>query len=130
MKKITGEAAADHYGGRRPEYTTMSRRPGIGRGWYDKFRSDVYPADNVVMRGIMLKPPKYYDGLYDVDNHVGMDIIKSDRVLNSPAMDAPKFDSKGRCISENEKGRLFVKEFVKKSKLKSLRRSLEDSHVD
>ena len=47
-KKITGDRAASHYGDRVPEYTTMSRRPGIGRQWYEKFKSDCYPSDEVV----------------------------------------------------------------------------------
>ena len=51
MKKITGDKAASHYNGRLPEYTTMSRRPGIGRAWYDKFKSDCYPSDELVIRG-------------------------------------------------------------------------------
>ena len=35
--------AEQHYKGREPEYVVMSRRPGIGRGWLEKFTSDVYP---------------------------------------------------------------------------------------
>lgn len=127
-KKITGEDAADHYGERRPEYITMSRRPGIGRGWYDKFRSDVYPHDYTVVRGVKVKPPKYYDGLYEVDNKVGMDIVKSDRILSAMDRNEVKFDSKGRCVSENESYRLKVKEAVKLSKLKSLVRPMEASN--
>jgi hypothetical protein len=53
-KKITGEAAFEHYTDfdretgeitreRDPEYATMSRRPGIGSVWLDKFKTDVYP---------------------------------------------------------------------------------------
>ena len=30
VKKVTGERAEAYYVGRKPEYTTMSRRPGIG----------------------------------------------------------------------------------------------------
>ena len=54
MKKINGENAWHHYSEidfdtgeiinqRKPEYTTMSRRPGIGKGWYEKFKNDLYP---------------------------------------------------------------------------------------
>ena len=31
MKKVTGERSLDHYGGLKPEYTTMSRRPELVR---------------------------------------------------------------------------------------------------
>lgn len=63
-KKITGSMAEDHYQGRKPEYVTMSRgrRPdgGIGFRWYQKFSSDVFPNDHVIVRGRVCKPPRYY----------------------------------------------------------------------
>ena len=65
-KKITGEPAKEHYEGicevtgeitkRKPEYTTMSRRPGIASDWFKKYKSDVYPGDFVVLRNKKLKP--------------------------------------------------------------------------
>lgn len=70
-KKVTGEKADEHYRrfnpkmgcwtSVRPEYASMSRRPGIGAGWYDRFSSDVYPHDYVVARGHKAKPPAFYD---------------------------------------------------------------------
>ena len=51
MKKVTGERSLDHYGGLKPEYTTMSRRPGIGAGWLRRFSSDVFPLDRVIVNG-------------------------------------------------------------------------------
>lgn len=65
-KKITGDGADEHYQGREPEFVRMSRRPGIGKDWFDKFKSDVYPHDFVVIRdGIKVKPPKYFDKLFE-----------------------------------------------------------------
>lgn len=73
MKKITGDAASDHYLSvdeetgevwkREPEYATMSRRPGIGLRWLEKFSGDVYSSGQrgVVVRGKVGKPPRYYD---------------------------------------------------------------------
>lgn len=43
------------------EFATMSRRPGIGAGWLERFRSDVYPADERVVCGRVQAPPRYYD---------------------------------------------------------------------
>jgi len=69
VKKITGIPAALYYGGRLPEYSTMSRRPGIARQWYEQFRSDVFPLDEVVIRGgVKCRPPQYYSRLFSVDN--------------------------------------------------------------
>ena len=63
MKKVTGDRASEHYQGRLPEYTTMSRRPGIGQGWYEKFKADVYPHDRIIVRGNPSRPPRFYDSL-------------------------------------------------------------------
>lgn len=65
-KKITGPTAEAHYAGREPEFALMSRRPGIGAPWLERFQTDVYPSDTVVLRdGLKLKPPHYFDLLYD-----------------------------------------------------------------
>lgn len=45
----------------RPEFVTMSRRPGLGSKWFDQFMGDVYPSDEVVLSGRRLRPPRYYD---------------------------------------------------------------------
>lgn len=80
MKKITGKMALYQYNtidyetgellsSRIPEYVTMSLKPGIGRGWFEKYYKDVYPADVVIMRNdLKLRPPKYYDKLYDLQD--------------------------------------------------------------
>lgn len=44
----------------RPEYLTMSRRPGLGAGWYAKFKSDVFPDDEVVLDGFKQGVPDFY----------------------------------------------------------------------
>lgn len=49
-----------------------SRRPGIGRGFLEKYFSDVYPGDSVVIkrkgRYIEVKPPRYYDRILEQQN--------------------------------------------------------------
>lgn len=66
MKKITGERAEEHYQGRQPEYTVMSRRPGIGASFFEKYSTDIYGKDFIVIRDqIKCKPPKYFDRIYD-----------------------------------------------------------------
>ena len=61
LKKITGQDADAHYQGRKPEYITMSRRPGIGSAWINKYKTDVYPWDEVITNGNPCRPPSYYD---------------------------------------------------------------------
>ena len=104
-KKINGDMADSHYNGREPEYVTMSRRPGIARGWYEKFKdTDVYAHDYVVMRDMKLRPPKYYDKLYDLDNPAGFSVIKAKRELMA------------KESVDNTPERLEVREAVQRSK--------------
>ena len=61
-KKITGKKAKEHYGDRLPEFTLMSRRPGIAANWIEEFSDDVYPHDFVVTsKGKKVRTPRYYD---------------------------------------------------------------------
>jgi len=80
LKKINGDQAEEHYNGLLPEFITMSRRPGISRGWIDKWMSDVYPQDLVIMRDMKLKPPRYYDQIYDKLYPFEMDDIRAKRM--------------------------------------------------
>lgn len=95
MKKVTGDLALTHYADidldtgeilseRTPEYTTMSRRPGIGKKWFDKFKSDVYPKDEVVVIGRgKMRPPKYYDAQFELLYPAEMENIKAKRIRGS-----------------------------------------------
>ena len=67
MKKVNGPMAEAHYQGRTPEYVTMSRKPGLGEPWYRKFKTDVYPSDQVVIGKHTRRPPRYYDFLLEKD---------------------------------------------------------------
>ena len=92
MKKITGDRAEAYYSDRvdlrtgeiynaKPEFTVMSRRPGIAHDWFVKYGSDVYPHDYVVLRnGKKLPPPRYYDGLFEAQFPGGMTAVKAARV--------------------------------------------------
>lgn len=66
-KKISGNLATHHYDVRKPEFITMSRRPGIGQGWFKKFSKEVYPSDQCYIRpGLISRPPRYYDNKFDL----------------------------------------------------------------
>lgn len=83
-KVRSGPTAEAHYGGRLPEYATMSRRPGIGRGWFDKYGTDVFPNDVVVIRSkkgsVPSKPPRYYETVFGKDNPASLEEVKEKRV--------------------------------------------------
>ena len=100
MKKITGSRAEDHYNGRLPEYVTMSRRPGIGRLFYDKYKGDMFNTDKcVVTDKFVCKPPKYYDKLYDIDYPERMSDLKSARKLAAATKPEPTW----KRLEEREK---------------------------
>lgn len=79
MKKRTGPDADLHYQGLKPEYTTMSRRPGIGKGWYDSWANDVFPADEVIINGKSVSVPRFYDNQLELDNPELLSKIKLKR---------------------------------------------------
>lgn len=93
MKKQTGDKAFEHYNeidpetgevlnSIKPEYITMSRRPGIGKKWFDKYKNDVYPKDFVTVNGKKMRPPKYYDTLLEKSRPFEFDAIKEARLIN------------------------------------------------
>jgi hypothetical protein len=89
MKKVTGDKSEDHYQWAddetgeihplKPEYVTMSRRPGIAKLWFDKYQDDVYPKDFITVNGKKCKPPKYYDKIMEQTRPYEFDDIKEAR---------------------------------------------------
>lgn len=126
LKKVTGDRAAEHYSGRTPEYTTMSRRPGIGQRWYEKYKSDVYPHDRVIVRGVPTRPPRFYDNLLQREDPSTLALLKLKREKNGKHFVTDVL-SDGTIIrvSDSSGPRLLVKEEVKKAQIQNLKRSLE-----
>jgi hypothetical protein len=114
-KKITGEKAKEHYSRVNPdsgeyhsvlpEYATMSRRPGIGRDWYDKYNGETYDNDSVIMRGMEMKPPKYYDNLLEQHQPLKFEEVKKQRLKE-----------RSKYMNEQLPERLEVREKVKTAK--------------
>lgn len=86
IKKVNGPLADDHYKGRMPEFITMSRRPGVGYEWYKKYANDLYNYDHCVIDGnFVSRPPKYYDGKFEIDEESRMALLKERRRLAAEA---------------------------------------------
>lgn len=125
MKKVNGEMANeqgtyvrhDSETGEasfvKPEYCAMSRRPGIGKTWFEKYKEDVYPNDFVILRGKKCRPPKYYDKLLEVDDTFKYDDIKMARVENAY-----------KWVDEQTPERLKAKEKCKEKQIEKLVRNL------
>lgn len=123
MKKVKGTKDTDLHYNRglneetgeikliKPEYTQMSRRPGIAKPWWDNFKSDTF-KDFVTLRGVKMQPPKYYDKLLEKSNPEKLQSIKEKRVL--AAIDN---------LPEQDCDRRRVRQDIKLKKLKQLKRN-------
>lgn len=125
-KKVTGAGASEHYSKidyatgevlseKKPEYVTMSRRPGIGKRWFQKYKGDVFPDDSVIIRGRELKPPKFYLSQLEINFPDEYAKVKANR-QNEGVSNA----------HDNTVARLRVKEESKLIKMKLLKRKLEN----
>jgi len=122
IKKITGPAAQEHYGERIPEFATMSRRPGIAADWFKRYNTDVYPTDEVIMRGVPSKPPRYYDNLQKQLNAELFKHIQFTRLAKAdvnPLLQFQTYDAE-----KSSPQRLWAKETAKKAKLSLSRKKI------
>lgn len=95
-----------------PEFSIMSLKPAIGKGWYEKFGTDVFPSDYAVHEGKKHPVPKYYFYLLEQRNP---DLYKKIK------------DKRRKSIIGNvdlTPDRLHVREIVKKSQISTLWRTL------
>ena len=98
---------------REPEFNKMSLKPGIGQAWLDKYMSDVYTNDQVVVRGKKCRPPRFYDNKF--------------KNLYPDVFDGIQFarEQEGRSrFEDNTLERLAVKEKVALAKLSLLKRKI------
>jgi len=94
------------------EYATMSRRPGIGQTWYERFgKTDAHTHDFVVVDGKRHPVPRYYDRLL-----ARRDPDAFDRLIQRRRDEARIHDP----------DRLSAQETIKKAQANKLKRSYED----
>ena len=114
-KKLSGAPALEKYEGIEKEFVNMSRRPGIGKEWFDKYKNDVFPYDECVVidgqRPRFIGTPRYYDNLYEQDFPDEFAKIREKRIEK-----AEKFQPE--VIT---KGRMEAKEKIKNAQIKSLK---------
>lgn len=127
LKKVFGDEAKRHYQGKHPEYVTMSRRPGIGYTWFQKYWKDIYPKGVYESQGFKQSPPKYYDNLFkSVDNERFSKLLLDRKARADKMTVTDEICGKTFRVSNNDSFRLPVREAVKLSQIKALKRSLED----
>lgn len=109
MKRVTGDKALDHYARiipetgeviqLEPEFARMSLRPGIGARWFERYGSDVWNWDNVVINGKVMPVPKYYDKL--ISRHqprvfTDLEFSRQQSCLASAEKVGPSLESKAK----------------------------------
>lgn len=120
IKKQTGDRAADHYlrphpiTGKlyqvKPEFAVMSRRPGIGRGYVEKFKSDFYPSDFIIVDGQKTPVPRYYLKQLSEEEQRKIKLARTARALPYK--------------SERTNARRFAKMTVRNARISPLKREL------
>jgi len=123
MKKITGDPAEKHYESfnpetaeviqLKPEFGSMSTKPGIGRAWFEKYRHDI-DKGWCTLKGVKMAPPKYYNKLYKELYGDEYCFIEERKQAAIDPMDP-----------EQQPDRLRVREKVRKIRTKSLTRNIQ-----
>lgn len=124
MKKLNGKEAQFYTDFNiQPEFTLMSRKPGIARQYFDD-HPDIYKKEFINVStekgGLKFKPPRYFDKLYDLEHPEEMQAIKD--IRQKLATEAQK--SKLQRTSLYPEEFLEVQERAFENKIKSLRRDL------
>lgn len=115
MKKITGKKANEHYKGRVPEFIVMSRRPGIGTGYFQRYTDELLDNDTIIVNGVPAALPRFYD------NKIA-NILPEDKIGLYTRAELIKIKRRRKITQaqkrDNTSGRLRVRELVSQAKLK------------
>jgi len=102
LKKISGAMSKAHYGERHPEFSAVSKHPGIGYSWYQKwFDVDVVPHNCCIVNGQPCYIPKYYLDLWKDRDPAAYEAAKIERMLKAQEISlrpGPSLESKERCV--------------------------------
>lgn len=120
IKKQVGSGADDHYArvspvdgavyNVSPEFCVMSRRPGIGATWVQKFKTDVFPSDFLIVDGKKHKPPTFYIKQLKEEHQTKVQRTRKRGAVKQKPNSTPE--------------RLKVREEVQQSRLSRLKRML------
>lgn len=116
-KKVGLPTEKEHYKalGIEPEFFRMSRRPGIGREYFEQHKEEIYSKDKIIIKKygggtLKIKPPKYYDKLYDLENHEKMEEIKKKRKKDGERLNKLKYSQTSLYKKDQLKNEEEIKE--------------------
>ena len=124
LKKINGPPAASHYQSicastgeiidKKPEYITMSLKPGIATEWYNKYKAEIWPDDFIVnSKGKKQPVPAFYVKKLREESEQLYEQLKRRREKAAK-----------RYEHNNTPDRLQVREFILQERTKQLKREL------
>lgn len=130
MKKIGGDMAAEHYCRVHPvtgeicqvspEFSVMSRMPGIGATWFERFHREVFPSDFLVIDGRKVPVPSYYLRKLDDVEQAEVKARRRDRGFVAAAREA-----EAHAASGYGQARLLTKHLAQDLRAARLVRELE-----
>lgn len=125
LKKVYGDKAKEHYARLhpdtgelvmlRPEFAVMSRKPGIGYEWMQKYVTDYFPHGSCIVNGKEVKAPRYYVEKWGKENPEELEVLKTVRGAEAKLR-----------YEDNTDERLRVKAVVKEAQVLSLKRTMEN----
>lgn len=124
MKKLKGKEA-DFYEKHNilPEFTLMSRRPGIARDYYEQ-NSNIFDSDFINIStpkgGRKFRPPRYFEKLFEIDEPVRSKELRA--IKKNLALEAQKSKLKKTSLELNELWAVEEQNFT--DRIKPLRRPL------
>jgi hypothetical protein len=118
-KKITGPLKLEHYDGKVAEFCHCSLKPGIGHDFCEKYMTDIYTNDRLILsEKIMMNPPAYFDKLLERS-----DIVRYEEIKRLREKRGRDFEDTGEASPQ----RLSVRERVQELKAAKLRRVMEEN---
>lgn len=91
----TGEVSS-----RRPEFCQMSRDPGIGGYWWQKFSGDLFPMDKAIQEGKEYKVPRYYYEKLKKEDPRKAEEVAYGRYVRAEAVDPDESSPERRAVRE------------------------------
>lgn len=125
-KKKNGDKSEDYYAakGQIKEFFRSSTKPGIGRQYYENHKKEIYKNDQILIRNKKgshwVKPPKYFDRLYEKESPDNMKEIKQKRRIDN----VNRLIVKGQTTSLTAWEQLQIEQETKETQTKSLRRNI------
>lgn len=127
MKKVSGkERDAGHYmvitmdgeiTERVPEFALMSRRPGIGATYYEKYGKEIRTHDSIIMNGQEIPSIRYYDKRFEAIDPEGLKRVKRKR---HPVLKI----GREKFLTESRLDRRIVKAKLKDAAVRQKKREL------